>query len=118
LTLKVETNLGCKKEINYIQFEFTGRYTNVIILDENFLIIEALHHINEKLNINPIGFFGFGEIYTINNKAKLFNQTITFIGIKEKEAQFISMEDDVKDDTLSVKTNIEIFSAMSYTKLN
>jgi predicted ribosome quality control (RQC) complex YloA/Tae2 family protein len=54
LTLKVETNLGFKKEINYIQFEFTGRYTNVIILDENFLIIEALHHINENVTFRPI----------------------------------------------------------------
>jgi predicted ribosome quality control (RQC) complex YloA/Tae2 family protein len=54
LTLKVETNLGFKKEINYIQFEFTGRYTNVIILDENFIIIEALHHINSNVTFREI----------------------------------------------------------------
>jgi predicted ribosome quality control (RQC) complex YloA/Tae2 family protein len=54
LTLKVETNLGFKKEINYIQFEFTGRYTNAIILDENFIIIEALHHINQDVTFRPI----------------------------------------------------------------
>ena len=46
LTLKVETNLHFKKEINYIQFEFTGRYTNAIILNEEFIVIEALHHIS------------------------------------------------------------------------
>jgi predicted ribosome quality control (RQC) complex YloA/Tae2 family protein len=54
LTLKVETNLAFKKEINYIQFEFTGRYTNAIILDENFIIIEALRHINENVTFRPI----------------------------------------------------------------
>jgi predicted ribosome quality control (RQC) complex YloA/Tae2 family protein len=54
LTLKVETNLGFKKEINYIQFEFTGRYTNAIILDENFIIIEALHHINSSVTFREI----------------------------------------------------------------
>ena len=54
LTLKVETNLSFKKEINYIQFEFTGRYTNAIILDENFIILEALHHINENVTFRPI----------------------------------------------------------------
>jgi len=54
LTLKVETNLGFKKEINYIQFEFTGRYTNAIILDKNFIILEALHHINENVTFRPI----------------------------------------------------------------
>jgi len=46
LTIKVETNLSFKKEINYIQFEFTGRYTNAIILNEDFIVIEALHHIS------------------------------------------------------------------------
>ena len=54
LSLKVETNLGFKKEINYIQFEFTGRYTNAIILDENFIILEALHHINQNVTFRPI----------------------------------------------------------------
>jgi predicted ribosome quality control (RQC) complex YloA/Tae2 family protein len=51
LTLKVESNLGFKKEINYIIFEFTGRHTNAIILDENFIITQALHHINSKREI-------------------------------------------------------------------
>jgi len=54
LTLKVETNLGFKKEINYIEFEFTGRYTNIVILDENFIIIEALHHINKNVTFRAV----------------------------------------------------------------
>jgi len=50
LTLKIETNLSFKKEINYIQFEFTGRYTNAILLNENFIVIEALHHISSHVS--------------------------------------------------------------------
>jgi len=54
LTLKVETNLVFKKEINYIRFEFTGRYTNAIIFNENRIILEALHHISENLSFRVI----------------------------------------------------------------
>ncbi len=35
------------KEIKtYLQFEFTGKYTNIIILDEDEIILEALRHID------------------------------------------------------------------------
>jgi len=54
LTLKVETNLSFKKEINYLQFEFTGRYTNAIIYNEDKIILEALHHISENVSFRPI----------------------------------------------------------------
>lgn len=35
-----------KQEITLLQFEFTGKYTNVIILDENEVVLEALRHID------------------------------------------------------------------------
>lgn len=35
-----------KEEITYLQFEFTGKYTNVIILDENEIVLEALRHVD------------------------------------------------------------------------
>ena len=35
-----------KEETTYLQFEFTGKYTNVIVLDENFVVLEALRHID------------------------------------------------------------------------
>ncbi len=35
-----------KEEITYLQFEFTGKYTNVIILDENEVVLEALRHVD------------------------------------------------------------------------
>ncbi|WP_345992803.1 NFACT family protein [Sulfurimonas sp. HSL-1716] len=38
---------GAYKEIKtYLQFEFTGKYTNVIILDEEERVLEALRHID------------------------------------------------------------------------
>lgn len=35
-----------KQETTYLQFEFTGKYTNVIILDENEIVLEALRHVD------------------------------------------------------------------------
>jgi len=35
-----------KEEITYLQFEFTGKYTNVIILDEESVVLEALRHVD------------------------------------------------------------------------
>ena len=38
---------GAYKEIrSYLQFEFTGKYTNIIILDEDEVVLEALRHID------------------------------------------------------------------------
>ncbi len=35
-----------KEEITFLQFEFTGKYTNVIILDEQNIVLEALRHVD------------------------------------------------------------------------
>jgi predicted ribosome quality control (RQC) complex YloA/Tae2 family protein len=35
-----------KEQITYLQFEFTGKYTNVIILDEQNVVLEALRHVD------------------------------------------------------------------------
>jgi predicted ribosome quality control (RQC) complex YloA/Tae2 family protein len=35
-----------KEETSYLQFEFTGKYTNVIILDEENVVLEALRHVD------------------------------------------------------------------------
>jgi len=35
-----------KQEISYLQFEFTGKHTNVILLDENLIVLEALRHVD------------------------------------------------------------------------
>ena len=50
LTIIAESRSNFKSEIVKIRFEFTGRYTNAIILDEEDKVIEALRHISENLS--------------------------------------------------------------------
>jgi predicted ribosome quality control (RQC) complex YloA/Tae2 family protein len=35
-----------KEEVTYLQIEFTGKYTNVIVLDEENVVLEALRHVD------------------------------------------------------------------------
>ncbi len=35
-----------KEEITYLQIEFTGKYTNIILLDEENIVLEALRHVD------------------------------------------------------------------------
>ncbi|WP_024790865.1 MULTISPECIES: NFACT RNA binding domain-containing protein [unclassified Lebetimonas] len=48
LTVTAKNNNNFKKEIVKIRFEFTGRYTNAIILNEFDEVIESLRHISES----------------------------------------------------------------------
>lgn len=46
--IRIKTSLSSayKEEITYLQIEFTGKYTNVIILDEDNIVLEALRHVD------------------------------------------------------------------------
>ena len=46
--LRIKTSIASayKEEITLLQFEFTGKYTNIIILDENEIVLEALRHVD------------------------------------------------------------------------
>jgi len=46
--IRIKTSIASayKEEITYLQIEFTGKYTNVIILDENNIVLEALRHVD------------------------------------------------------------------------
>ena len=46
--IKYKTSItsAYKEDITYLQIEFTGKYTNIIILDQNNIILEALRHID------------------------------------------------------------------------
>ena len=48
INFKVSSSSSYKKLITILQLEFTGKHTNIIILDENRVIIEALRHVDEK----------------------------------------------------------------------
>jgi predicted ribosome quality control (RQC) complex YloA/Tae2 family protein len=46
--VRIKTSIASayKEEVTVLQFEFTGKYTNVIILDENNVVLEALRHVD------------------------------------------------------------------------
>ena len=46
--IRFKTSLASayKEEITYFQIEFTGKYTNIIILDEHNIVLEALRHVD------------------------------------------------------------------------
>ena len=46
IRFKTSVASAYKEEITYLQLEFTGKYTNVIILDENNIVLEALRHVD------------------------------------------------------------------------
>ena len=46
IRIKTALSSAYKEEISYLQLEFTGKYTNVIILDEADIVLEALRHID------------------------------------------------------------------------
>jgi predicted ribosome quality control (RQC) complex YloA/Tae2 family protein len=47
LNIKVKSRSSYKEDISILQFEFTGKNTNVIILDKQDIVLEALRHIDE-----------------------------------------------------------------------
>lgn len=47
INIRVNSSSSYKKLTTILQLEFTGKHTNIIILDENRIIIEALRHIDE-----------------------------------------------------------------------
>jgi predicted ribosome quality control (RQC) complex YloA/Tae2 family protein len=46
LKITVQPRSLYKNRLSILQFEFTGRHTNAILLDENDIVIEALHHVD------------------------------------------------------------------------
>jgi predicted ribosome quality control (RQC) complex YloA/Tae2 family protein len=46
ISMKTSLASAYKEEISYLQIEFTGKYTNVIILDEENVVLEALRHVD------------------------------------------------------------------------
>jgi len=54
LKLKVAPKSSYKDKVVYLQLEFTGKFTNAILLDENSIIIEALRHIDSSSSFRVI----------------------------------------------------------------
>ena len=84
LIIKAENNNNFKKEIVKIRFEFTGRYTNAIILNENDEVIESLRHISENLSSRVV-------------KPGIKLEELPSIEIKEEEFEVDDLEKYTKD---------------------
>lgn len=54
LRLSVSANSSYKSQSTVLQFEFTGRNTNAIILDEEEVVLEALRHIDSSVSYRSI----------------------------------------------------------------
>ena len=55
LSLRAELSTGYKRLVSEIYFEFTGRFTNVIITDEAGVILEALRHFDNDFRSIRVG---------------------------------------------------------------
>lgn len=54
LRFTLESKNSYKTNKFYLQFEFTGRHTNIILIDENGVTIEALRHIDSSKSFRVI----------------------------------------------------------------
>jgi predicted ribosome quality control (RQC) complex YloA/Tae2 family protein len=54
LRIYVQTSSKYKSQPSILQFEFTGRNTNVIILDEHDVILEAFRHIDSRNSFREV----------------------------------------------------------------
>ena len=113
--IRIKTSLASayKEEITYLQLEFTGKYTNVIILDDSNIVLEALRHVDlfssfrevrvgqKLLDVPPAPFMAkeyllddvekfLYEVYAKEQNAKLDNlkkQKVAFLNKKRKKLQ-------------------------------
>jgi len=84
LTVTAKNQNRFKEEIVKIRFEFTGRYTNVIILDENDTVIESLRHISESQSSRVV-------------KPGVKLEELPPFEIKEKEFEINNIEEYTKE---------------------
>lgn len=54
IRLTVSTSGSYKSETTILQFEFTGKHTNAILLDKEEIVLEALRHIDEGVSSRSV----------------------------------------------------------------
>ena len=137
INIRVNSSSSYKKMTTILQLEFTGKHTNIIILDENRVIIEALRHIDEfsssrvikvgiKLDEVPKQTFipkmeeidnieeYLYEIYEEKEKQNLENVKKQKISQIDKKAKKLKKT----IDSLPKKEELEIESNLLYEKAN
>ncbi|MFT5835746.1 MAG: putative ribosome quality control (RQC) complex YloA/Tae2 family protein [Sulfurimonas sp.] len=85
LRFKTSISSAYKEETTLLQFEFTGKYTNIIILDENEVVLEALRHVDL-----------FSSFREVRVRQKLLNvPTAPFVA---KEYPLVDVEKFLQDE--------------------
>jgi predicted ribosome quality control (RQC) complex YloA/Tae2 family protein len=54
IRIKASLQGAYKAQTSFLQLEFTGRYTNAIILDENGVVLEALRHVDSDASYRVV----------------------------------------------------------------
>jgi len=54
IRISVTQSGSYKSETTLLQFEFTGKYTNAILLDKEEIVLEALRHIDENVSVRSV----------------------------------------------------------------
>ena len=137
LNIKVNSSSSYKKLTTILQLEFTGKHTNIIILDENRVVIEALRHVDEfsssrvvkvghkldeipkqsfvpKIEIIPNIEEYLYEIYEKREHENLENLKKQKISLIEKKVKKLKMT----IDSLPKKEELELESNSLYEKAN
>jgi len=108
LTIIVKSANNFKEEIVKLRFEFTGRYTNAIILDEENTIIESLRHISENQSSRVIKpGIKLIELPSIKIKEKIFEiddlEEFTKENFKKKYEQRVAQKKEAIINKLNKK---------------
>jgi len=112
LRLTLQTKSSYKTQTVTLQFEFTGRHTNVILLDENEIIIEALRHIDASKSFRVIR-PGVELLSLPPRKQTIALDSVNIEDLLEKNYQAIQTQ-----ALRSIKKNLAASAQKKYNKLH
>jgi len=144
IRFKTSVASAYKEEITYLQIEFTGKYTNVIILDAQNKVLEALRHVDlfssfrevrvgqKLLDVPNAPFVAkeyplenveefLYEVYEKEQRAKLENlkkQKIAFLSKKLKKLEKLYVRLDDKNTLLEMAQKSEHYGNLVLSNIH
>ncbi len=112
LRFKLVQQKSYKTETTFLQFEFTGRHTNVIICDENMIIMEALRHIDKSVSYREIqNGLSLPELPGIELKEKSIgiNDVKSYLYDIYKQKMQKKLHTTINQKLISIEKNIKKF---------
>ncbi|QOQ87741.1 NFACT RNA binding domain-containing protein [Campylobacter corcagiensis] len=114
LLIKASKSGSYKKIFTNIYFEFTGRFTNVIITDEDSIILEALSHYENDHRAIKVG-----EIYTMLKPIDIKEKAVLEIGdFKEFFIDEFRRLNDKKLESVKISKLTQISKKIENLELN